>query len=177
VLFAAFIRKVIQPDIRVTEAEVKAYYDAHAKEHASPEMTRMRSLVFRKRGDAESAIQRLKEGAEFQWLAANAEGQADSNAKGVWSFDGKPVMTDDLPEGMRKAIAAGKAGDVRLYASGDGYFYVLAIQDVIPSKPQPYEEARRAMAERVMGEKVKKAVEDYAGKLRAVSDVKVYLKG
>ena len=177
VLFGAFIRKVIQPDITLTEAEVKAYYDAHAKEYAAPEMMRIRSLVFTRRADAESAIEKLKDGAEFQWLAAHADGQADSEAKGVWSFDGKPVMTGDLPDGMRKALAGGRAGDVRLYASGDGYFYALAIQDVIPSKPQPYEEARQMLAQRVMSDKVKKAVEAYAGKLRSASDVKVYLKG
>ena len=177
VLFGAFIQKVIQPDIKLTEAEVKAYYDAHAKEYAAPEMMRIRSLVFTKRGDAENVIEKLKEGAEFQWLAAHAEGQADRNAKGVWSFDGKPITTHDLPEGMQKVIAGARAGDIRLYASGDGYFYALAIQDVIPSKPQPYEEARQTLAQRVVSDKVKKAVEDYAGKLRSASDVKVYLKG
>lgn len=177
VLFGAFTRKVIQPDIKLTEAEVKAYYDAHAKEYSAPEMMKIRSLAFTKRGDAENAIRKLKEGAEFQWLAAHAEGQPDRNAKGVWTFDGKPVMTEDLPEGMRRVLAGAKAGDVRLYASGDGYFYALAIQDVIPSKAQPYEEARQAMAQRVMSDKMKKAVEEYAEKLRSASDVKVYLKG
>ncbi len=176
-LFGEFIRKVIQPDIKLTEAEVKAYYDAHAKEYAAPEMMRIRSLAFMRRGDAENAIEKLKDGAEFQWLAAHADGQADSNAKGVWSFDGKPVMSEDLPEGMRKVLAGAKARDVRLYASGDGYFYALAIQEVIPSKPQPYEEARQVLAQRVMSDKVKKAIEDYAAKLRSASDVKVYLKG
>lgn len=176
-LLGTFIRKVIQPDIKLTEAEVKAYYDAHAKEYSAPEMMKIRSLAFTRRGDAENVIQKLKEGAEFQWLAAHAEGQADSNARGVWSFDGKPVMTEDLPEGMRKVLSGAKAGDVRLYASGDGYFYALVIQDVIPSKPQPYEVARQVLAQRVMSDKVKTAVEDYAGKLRSASDVKVYLKG
>jgi len=175
-LLGTFIRKVIQPDIKLTEAEVRAYYDTHVKEYSAPEMMKIRSLAFMKRGDAENVIQKLKEGAEFQWLAAHAEGQADSNASGVWSFDGKPVMTEDLPEGMRKVLTGAKAGDVRLHASGDGYFYALVIQDVIPSKPQPYEEARQVLAQRVMGDKVKAAVEDYAGKLRSASDVKVYLK-
>jgi len=175
-LFEAFIRKVIQPDIKLTEAEVKAYYDAHAKEYSAPEMMRIRSLAFRRRGDAESVIEKLKEGAELQWLAAHAEGQVEGNARGVWSFDGKPVMTQELPEGMQKALAGARAGDIRLSASRDGYFYALAIQDVIPSKPQPYEEARHALAQRVLNEKLKRAIEEYAGKLQSASDVKVYLK-
>jgi hypothetical protein len=92
------------------------------------------------------------------------------------TLEGKVIITKDLPEGVQKAIHGTKAGDFRLYQSPDGHFYVLAIQDVIPAKPQPYEEARETVARKVFDEKLKKAVEDYAEKLRAVSDVKVYLK-
>jgi parvulin-like peptidyl-prolyl isomerase len=176
-LFGAFVQKVIQADLKLTEDEVKAYHAAHAKEYAAPEMMRLRSLVFRNRRDAESAVAKLKEGAEFQWLEAHAEGQADRNASGVLVFDGKLLTTDDLPGGLRKAIAGSKAGDFRLYASPEGVFYALAIQDVIASRPQPYDQIRQEIAQRVLNQKIKKAVEDYADKLRAVSDIKVYLKG
>jgi hypothetical protein len=92
------------------------------------------------------------------------------------TFDGKLVTTKDLPEGVQKAIHGARAGDFRLYESSDGYFYALAIHDIVPSKPQAYEEAREAVAKRLFDEKVKKAVEDYADKLRAISEVKIYLK-
>jgi hypothetical protein len=176
VLFGAFVSKVIVPDIKLKEEETKAYYHEHIKEYTMPEMMKINSLVFAKREDAEEAIERLRKRTEFQWLAANAEGQVDKNTKGVLNLEGRPVITSDLPEGLRKAIHGAKAGDFRLYASPEGYFYVLAIQDVVPSKPQPYEEAKEAVSRKVFDEKVRKAVEDYADKLRDVSDVKIYLK-
>jgi hypothetical protein len=111
-----------------------------------------------------------------QWLAANAEGQVDKNTRGLLTFEEKPIVTKDLPEGVQKAIHGARAGDFRLYESPQVYFYVLAIKDVIPSEPQPYEEAREMVAKKVFDDKVIKAVEDYAEKLRAVSDVKAYLK-
>jgi hypothetical protein len=52
----------------------------------------------------------------------------------------------------------------------------LYIQEEIPSKPQPYAEVREKIAKKIYNEKLTKAVEEYAGKLRAVSDVKIYLK-
>ena len=143
----------------------------------SPSVSSSRTpLAFAKRGDAETAIEKLRKGTEFQWLSANAEGQVDSNSKGLLTFDGKLLTTNDLPEGVQKAIHGARAGDFRLYESSHGYFYVLAILDVIPSRPQPYEEAKEMVAKKVFDEKVKKAVEDYADKLKAVSNVKVYLK-
>ncbi|HYA92702.1 MAG TPA: peptidyl-prolyl cis-trans isomerase [Thermodesulfobacteriota bacterium] len=176
VLFGAFVNKVIVPDIKMKEEEMKAYYGEHVKEYTMPEMMRINGLVFAKREDEESAIEKLRKGTEFQWLAENAEGQVDKDTKGLLTFDGKLVATKDLPEGVQKAIHGARAGDFRLYESSNGYFYVLAVQDVIPAKLQPYEEAREAVAKRLFDEKVKKAVEDYADKLRAVSEVRIYLK-
>ena len=175
VLFGAFVNKVIVPDIKLKEEEIKAHYNKHIKEYTMPEMMKIKSLAFAKRGDGESAIEKLRKGTEFQWLAANAEGQMDKNTKGLLTFEEKPIITKDLPEGVQKAIHGARAGDFRLYESAQGYFYVLAIQDVIPSKPQPYEEERGMVAKKVFDDKAKKAVEDYADKLRAVSDVKIYL--
>jgi parvulin-like peptidyl-prolyl isomerase len=176
VLFGAFVNKVIVPDIKLKEEEVKAYYQEHIGDYTFPEMMKIDSLVFLKRQDAESAIERLRKGTELQWLSANAEGQVDRNTPGLLTFDKKFLTTKDLPEGLQKVISGARAGDFRLYESPNGYFYVLVIQDVIPSKPQPYEEARGIVSRKVFDEQVKKAVEDYADKLRAVSDVKVYLK-
>ena len=176
VLFGAFVNKVIVPDIKLKEEEVKAYYQKHIGDYTFPEMMKIDSLVFSKRQDAEAAIERLRKGTEFQWLAANAEGQVDRNSPGLLTFDKKFLTTKDLPEGLQKVISGARAGDFRLYESPNGYFYVLVIQDVIPSKPQPYEEARGIVSRKVFDDQVKKAVEEYADKLRAVSDVKVYLK-
>jgi parvulin-like peptidyl-prolyl isomerase len=175
-LFGMFLNKVIVPEIKIGEDEVRAYYGQHIEDYRSPEMVKIRSLVFASRSGAEAAVEKLKAGTEIQWFAAHAAGQMDTNAKGVLTFDGRPIMTDDLPGDLRQAIAGAKAGDFRLYAAPEGHYYALAILDVMPAKPQPYEQARQQIAQRVFAEKQKKAVEEYANKLRALSDVKVYLK-
>jgi len=175
-LFGAFIAKAVAPDIKLKEEELKAYYDQHIQEYTYPEMMKIRGLVFSKREDAEKALVNLRQGADFQWLKANAEGQVDSKAKGVLSFEGNLLTTKDLPENVQKAVSGAKSGDVRLFASPENYFYVLSIQEVVPPRPQPYPEVKEQIARKIYNEKLKKAVEDYADKLRAVSDVKVYLK-
>jgi hypothetical protein len=140
-------------------------------------MIKMNSLVFSKREFAEKALEKLRKGTDFQWLTENAEGQIDkSKSKGVLNFEGKLLTTKDLPEGVRKSASGARPGDFRLYESSEGYFYALAIQDVIPAKPQPFEEAKKKISKIVFDDKLKKAVEDWADKLKAVSDVKIYLK-
>ena len=177
VIFGAFIQKAVRPDIKLKEEELKAYYNDHVKEYTMPEMIKINSLVFAKREFAEKTLEKLRKGTDFQWLMENAEGQVDkSNSKDVLNFEGKFLTANDLPEGVRKSISGAKPGDFRLYESPEGYFYAVTIQDVIPAKPQPYAETREAIAKILYNEKLNKAVEEWAEKLRAVSDVKVYLK-
>jgi hypothetical protein len=175
-LFGAFIAKAVAPDIKLIEEELKTYYDQHIKEYTYPEMMKIKSLVFSKREDAEKAIVNLKQGTDFQWLEANTEGQVDKNREGVLIFEGNLLTTKDLPENVQKAVSGARSGDVRLLADPKNYFYVLSIQDVILPRPQPYPEVREGIAKKIYNEKLTKAMEEYAGKLRAVSDVKIYLK-
>ena len=59
-------------------------------------------------------------------------------------------------------------GDFRLYESPEGHFYVLSLLEVIPPKPQPYEEEREKIAEKVVGEKMKRELEEYAGETQEI---------
>ena len=175
-VFGAFVRKAVVPDVKITDDELRAYHSEHIAEYTTPEMMRIDGLAFGKRADAESAIEKLRKGTEFQWLSANAEGQADKNSKGLLRFEGKLLTTKDLPEGVQKAVSGGRSGDARLYADPKGYFYVLLLRDVLPAKPKPFEEARPEVTQKVFDQKLKKAMDDWTNKLRAASDIKIYLK-
>jgi parvulin-like peptidyl-prolyl isomerase len=176
-LFEAFLRKAIVPDVKLTAEEVRTYYDDHRSEYTSPEMMRIKGLVFTDRASAEAAMASLQKGADFQWVASHADAQIAAGTAGVLSFDGKAIMTTELPDGVRKAVAGARTGDARLYASPEKHFYALLIERVVEAAPQPFEQVRGEIAKKVLAAKVQKAVEEYAEKLRALSEVRVYLKG
>jgi hypothetical protein len=175
-VFNTFIQKVITPGNKMTEEEVKAYYNGHLKEYSTPEMIKLRGLAFARRDAAEAAMKKLREGTDFGWLAANASGQVGGGAPGLLKFDGTPVMTSSMPDALQGALVAARAKDVRLYAGPAGHFYVLLVQQLIPSRAKPYAEVREEIAKKLYGEKLNKSLKDYAGKLRAQSKVEVYLK-
>lgn len=176
VIFGAFLQKAVFPDIKLKEEEIKTYYNDHIGDYNFPEMVKINGLAFAKRDGAEEAVEKLRKGTEFQWLRANAEGQEDKNTKNLLRFEGRFLITKDLPESVRKVISGAKPGDIRLYASPEGYFYVLFIEDVVPAQPKPFEGERENIAKKVFDEKLKIAVEEWVDKLRAVSDIKIYLK-
>lgn len=175
-VFDAFLQKVVAPGAKLREDEIKQYYNAHIKDYSSPQMLRVRGLAFTKRSFAEDALRKLREGADYGWLAANATGRVDPAAAGVLRLDGQPVITSSMPEGLQKALAGSKPKDLRLYASPEGHFYALAVQQVIPSEPKPYGQVRDEVAQKASGLKLKKSLEDYSAKLRAKSPVETFLK-
>jgi len=174
-VFDAFVQKVIVPENKMREEEVKAYYDAHLSEYSYPGMWRLRSLAFTTRAAAESATEKLRGGADFGWLSANADGQVAKGTDGVLAFDGRPVLSESMPEGVQKALKDARAGDVRLYESPGGPFYVFAVQELVGATPKPYADVREDIAGKMYAEKLKKAIESYAAKLRALTKVDIHL--
>jgi parvulin-like peptidyl-prolyl isomerase len=175
-IFGTFVQKAVAPDIKLGEEELKTYYHEHIKDYTYPEMMKIGSLVFARRDDAEKAINNLRKGTDFQWVKENAENQVSRNTANILNFDGRLLTTKDLPDGVRKAVSGAKSGDFRLYESSQHHFYVLYIQETVPSKPQPYSEVKEDIARKIYDKKLTKATEEYADKLRALSDVKIYLK-
>ena len=178
VIFGAFIKKVIYPDIKIDQKELKAHYQENHEKYTFPEMMRIKELVFGKKSDALSAMEKLGKGTDFNWLSSSAEGQVDRNSKnkGLLTFEGKLLVVRSLPEDVQKVLSGAHPGDFRLYESPDGYFYVLYIYHLVPAEPRPFDSVKKDITKEIFRDKVQKAVEDYANQLREYYPVKIYAK-
>ena len=178
ILFGAFVQKVIAPDVKVDEEELKSYYQAHIGEYTFPEMVRIDGLVFSDRKDAEEAIEKLRKGADFQWLRANAEGQVEAGkGENLLEFGGQMLDATTLPEEVRKAVSGASPGDYRLYTDPGNAYYVLDIREWISSRPMPFESVKGGIEKKVHAEKLQSVLRDWEEKLRKASDVKIYATG
>ena len=174
-LFELFVQKVLAPDVKVSEEEMKTYYADHKQEFTYPEMIKLDSLVFGKLNDAESALAKLKQGADFKWMKENAEGQVPKGTTGVLSFEADVLITKELTEGLQKALAGVRSEDFRLYESPEGHFYVLYIRDVVPSSIQAIEEVQGIISNNLLMKKLDQSMKEWADKLRESADIKNYL--
>ncbi|MBT0654580.1 peptidyl-prolyl cis-trans isomerase [Geomobilimonas luticola] len=175
ILFGRFVEKVIVPEVKITEGEVADYYTEHKDEFSSPAMIKLKSLAFSKKEYAEAALEKLRKGTDFAWLKANAEGQATRSTSTFLEFDGSTLVTKNLPAAVLETVTGAKAGDFRLHGDPEGFFYVLAVVDLLPAKPSPLEEERKTIVKKVFGEKMNKAVEEWGNKLKKAYSVQVYV--
>lgn len=178
VLFDTFVTKVINPEVKLESAELKKHYDEHPGEYTTPEMMRIESLAFGRYEDAQKAIDRLRQGADMKWMRANADGQAGRESyASLLQFNGDLVTTAALPAGLRKAVAGAGAGDCRFFGDPGGPFYALSIRQVVAASPQPYDSVKNDIATKLFIIKRQAAVEDWAAKLRAASNIKIFASG
>jgi hypothetical protein len=177
-LFNAFMERVVVPDIKMSENELRAYYQEHAAKYVSSEIVKIRTLAFKEKADAVAAMDKLRKGADFGWVRTNAGGQLDKKAERTLPFEEEQFTNvAALPDDVRKAIEGPRARDFRLYESPERIFYVFDLLEVIPPAALPFEEARESVRGEVFGNKLNKSVEEWASKLKESSEVRIFLTG
>lgn len=175
-LFKAFMDKVVLPDVKLNAEEVRSYYDEHIDEYSSPAMLRMSSLVFHTRQGAESALDKLRKGADFKWVSANATGFVPPETKGLLPFDEKLLSLTSLPADLQETAGRAKKGESLLYAAPEGdYYYVLVIEQTFPPEPQPYAAARSAVARVVFDKKTQQLINEWTIKLKEFYPTQIFL--
>jgi hypothetical protein len=176
-LFGSFVRKVIAPDVTIREEEVRQYYEEHLDDFSTPKMVRLNGLVFDELPDAESALNKLRRGADFRWVSANTPGQLDEDTAKALDFDNVLLSVNSLPEGLKQTARGARRGDAMLYSGPDEFYYVVVVSSVFPPQPQAYEQAREEIAELITVEKVKDLVADWGVKLREAYEPRIFLHG
>ncbi len=175
VLFDTFIKKVIVPEIKISEEELKEYYEKHSSEYTLPKMLKLDSIVLNNKDAAVEVFEKIKKGYEFNWLKENTEGQIKKGSKDLLIFPESPVLESELPESLRSILSGGRVGDARLYSSPEGYHYIIYIRDVFPERLQRFEDVADDILNKLVALKAKKAIDEWGETLREQMNVKIYL--
>ena len=177
-VLGAFIMKVVDPEIKFSEEEFKAYYEEHKSEFTTPVMMKIRSITFEAREDAEDALDKLRKGMDFNWAKNNLKPEIEQGrGAGTREFEGEILVVSELPDHVRNALTGTSEGDYRFCADPENRHQVLHVQEVFPAVPQPYEEAKANIANKMAKDKRDRQVKDWFEKLRKASDVRIHLAG
>ncbi len=176
-LWGAFVQRVVARDVKVRDEDLKAYYQDHASKYQSAKLVKIRSLAFGKEADAVAALDKLRKGADFNWVKANVEGRLDTSKE-------EPVISEDqllpintIDPDVQKALSGVNAGDFRLYEDWKSHFYVLYVTEMVPPVQQPFEQVAQGIRNEVFFIKLNETMNEWIRKLKESADIKVYLVG
>jgi hypothetical protein len=176
-LFETFLKRVIVPDVKISEEEVRAYYKEHIDDFSSPKMIRMNGIAFHELADAQNALEKLRKGADFKWVSANSPGQVTKGTKGITVFDNVLLSSTALPDSLRKPADTARRGDSLLYSDPDDYHHVITVSKIFPPTPRSYEDARLTIARQISDEKTRILIEDWGTKLKEEYDTRIFVTG
>jgi hypothetical protein len=176
-LWGAFIQKVVVRDVKLRDEDLKSYYRAHAGDYQSVELVKIRSLAFAKEADAVAALEKLRKGADFNWIKANVEGRMDIDPDDLPVSEDQLVPLNKIDPDVQKVLSGVKAEDFRMYEGKKSRFYILYITEIVPPTQMPYEKVEQQIRNTVFFIKLNEAVNEWIRKLKESADIKVYLAG
>lgn len=181
-----FADKGIKP-AEVTEAEIKAYYDAHQDEFSKPEQVRASHIVIKNRAAAERVLKEALAGAadaeKFRQLAKDHNEDPATKARfGDLRFFSRPEKKDpsepDVADAVRvAAFAIAEIGGVhpQLVQSEAG-FHVIKLTGKRAALSRSLDEARRLIQNRLWRERREQAIDKFIADLRSKANVEEHLE-
>jgi hypothetical protein len=176
-LFNVFVKKVIAPDVKITQEEVREYFEANIEEFSTPKMFGLNAIAFYELSDAESALGKIEKRADFKWVSANSPGRVTEENQEGFDFDGALLSVTALPEDLHERIEGFEPGDALIYSDDEGYHQVLVISKTFPPKPRPYESVRTSIAKTIFDQKLKLLIADWSGKLKEAYETRIFVEG
>ena len=175
-LFDHFMQKVIVPEVKLAEDEIRQYYDDHIEDYSTPRMLKMKSLAFYDRKKAASALNKLKKGSDFNWVSANSEGLVAVEDEDLLSFGSGILSVTTLPEGLRAKAEQAVTGDALIYSDPGSFHYVLHLEKNFPPEPKPYDQVRSQILKLVYQERVQEALDAFVAQLKEHYPTEIYLE-
>jgi len=180
ILIGQVQRREIGGRVDVTEAEEKAYYDAHPDEFGTTPSVTLREITVNAEVDpvkkapsvgalddardkATAIRDRITKGEAFDKVATEA---SDSASKANGGLIG-PISRDEMNEELLKMISSMKVGEITpVLNTGTGAQF-FKLESNIESTTLPFESARARIADRLTSEKVAGELKKYVQRLRA----------
>ncbi len=161
----------------VTDADVRAYYDAHSSEFGRPEMVRAAHIRLANREDADAILEEVRAAdvAEFRELARRHSLDAATKLSGgdlrFFTRDGRPAgaRTEDDPvneEIVQVAFSLEELGQVSDPVEIRDGFHLVKLTGRRAERLTPFDRAEAGIRSRLWRERRQEAIEEFVNSLR-----------
>lgn len=145
------IRKILEPQVTVTDDEIKEYYDTNKASFSEEEQVRASHILVETKEEADAIVKQLKEGADFAELAK--EKSADTGSKengGDLDFFKRGDMVTEFSD----AAFSMKVGEVSDPVKSDYGYHIIKVTDHKDAKDYTLEEKKEEIRKTLVNQKV-----------------------
>lgn len=164
-LYADYILK----DVKVGDADVTAYFEAHRKDFVTPEKRRVAHIVVATEEDAKDVKKKLDAGESFA-DAAKARSTDATSAKQAGDLG--LITAKDVPVDF-KAVLDLKEGEVSQPLKTKFGWHLVKVTKIESPRPLTLEESRADLQKKLVDDRNREKRAFWVKKLRAASAIKV----
>ena len=162
------IYKSVIDKVKVTDADIQAYYDNHKAQYMQPESREVRHILVKKKALADELYAKLKNGADFEALAKKYTEDTTSKPDGgkLTAYKGKTAAPFD------KFVFAAKVGELSHPIKTEfGWHVIEVLSDTKPAAAQPLAEAKNAISGTLLQEQQNAALKKWVRDAESSHDV------
>jgi foldase protein PrsA len=154
--------------LKVTEAEMKSFFETNKERLASPDAVRLRHIVVASEKEANDFLVAIKAGADFAKLASEVSLEQSSKAKGGdLGFIAKGILTPEID----KLVFGLKLGQVGGPIKTPQGVHIFKVEEISKAKPARFEEIKESLGRAMLADKIAAAWPEYVGELRRTAKI------
>jgi foldase protein PrsA len=156
------IYEAVTSSVKVTDADIKAYYDKNKAQFERPESREVRHILVKKESLADDIYSRVRAGENFARLAARYSEDSSSAEKGgkYTAVKGQSVQPFD------EFVFEAKTGDLSQPVKTEfGWHVIEVLSDVKPKSVTPLNEVEQSIRDTLLREKQNEAMRTWVNDL------------
>ncbi|MDF2964062.1 MAG: PpiC-type peptidyl-prolyl cis-trans isomerase [Paenibacillus sp.] len=166
------MRKLLEPQVTVTDEEIKGYYDTNLETLKTPEQVKASHILTATKEEADAILAELKNGADFAKIAQEKSQDPDTQAKGGDLDYFTHGQMEEPFEAAAFALETGALSDVVATTNG---FHIIKVTDHKQSVTPTLEEKKAEIRDNLVNEKVSALVPNWLEEKKAEAAIENYL--
>mgnify|MGYP002260223468 CR=1 FL=1 len=158
----AFIKRVVIPQITLSDEALKDYYVNHQKSFMKPAQVKILQITVKTLNDAQTILNNLQNGADFSWLAKNRSVDSAASEGGDIGW----ITRAELPEPVRKIIDTLKPGDISPVVRIDSQYRIVQLLDRKEGEVENFDKVKAAVYRAAFEEQADTLLNKYIAQLK-----------
>ncbi|RLC24918.1 MAG: hypothetical protein DRH21_04765 [Deltaproteobacteria bacterium] len=169
-LINEFKAKTIYPLTIPTKNELTQYYEDHIDDFRKGYEVWYKEMIFQASEDAEKALKELKQGASFEFLAAQVSEKWIPRQKAVW------VNADSFSPAIRKELNRLEAGEITEVIADNRQYKIIKLKGKRGGEPIEFSRVVDRLGKIVGQKNFEKMLSKYLAELRDISTIRINKK-
>ncbi|HVO09260.1 MAG TPA: peptidyl-prolyl cis-trans isomerase [Vicinamibacteria bacterium] len=164
---SALYQDYVLKDVKVSDADVKAYYDAHRTELVVPEKRHVAHIVAPTAEQAQELRRRLEAGEAFEELARDSTDLQTAQSGGDLGW----ITAKEVPPDFAPVLKLNE-GEVSAPLPSKFGFHLVRVVKIQPARELTLEEARKDLQQKLLEQRQREARLVWVKQLRAAAQIR-----